>query len=94
MGKRRTTGTKGSKVTTGAKLELRIGTIVVAYATNVQYTWDYEVQAIKGIDDLTVREHAETGAIVSFSASMFRVAHTSAVKNGIVTGKQIGRAHV
>lgn len=71
-----------SQVVTGAKLELRIGAIVVAYASNCSYTYTTNIETIQGVDQLVVDEHAEVGTSVSFSASMFRVAYKSAITNG------------
>ncbi|CAK0749595.1 conserved hypothetical protein [Azospirillaceae bacterium] len=72
----------GSQVATGAKLELRIGTIPVAYASQCSYTYNINVETIQGVDQLTVDEHAEVGTTVTFTASMFRVAFKAAVTNG------------
>lgn len=71
-----------SQTATGAKLELTIGLVLVAYASNCSYSFTTSVEAIQGIDNLVVDEHAETGITVNFTASMFRVAHTAAVENG------------
>jgi len=71
-----------SQVATGAKLELRIGTIIVIYANNATYNYVIETEKIKTIDNETVDEYAEIGTVVDFSASMFRVAFEAAITNG------------
>jgi len=71
-----------SQVATGAKLELRIGTIIVAYANNAEYNYEIELERIKTVDEETVTEYAEVGTNVTFSASMFRVAFEAAITNG------------
>ena len=71
-----------SQTATGAKLELTIGLVLVAYASNCSYSYSVSMETLQGIDNLVVDEHAETGIAVNFSASMFRVAHTAAVENG------------
>ena len=73
-----------SRTSTGARLELRVGNIIVAYANNVTYSKTHDVESIKGIDDLVVKEHAELGSTVTFSASMFRIAHESVTRLGIM----------
>jgi len=70
------------QVATGAKLELRIGTIIVAYANNATYNYEIEVEKIKVVDEEVVSEYAEVGTSVTFSASMFRVAFDAAITNG------------
>jgi len=71
-----------SQVATGAKLELRIGTVIVVYANNATYSYQIEVERIKVVDEETVSEFAEIGTTVEFTASMFRVAFEAAITNG------------
>jgi len=71
-----------SQVATGAKLELRIGLVTVAYANQCTYNYQTNVEVIQGIDNIQVDEHAEVGTTVSFQCSMFRVAFKSAITNG------------
>jgi len=72
-----------SEVSTGAKLELRIGTVPIAYANNVQYNLEIVTEAIQGIDEIKIDEYAEVGTRVTFTASMFRVAFKAAFSLGI-----------
>jgi len=72
-----------SEVVTGAKLELRIGNVAIAYANNVEYKLDLLTETIQGIDEIEVDEYAEIGTRVTFSASMFRVAFQAAFSLGI-----------
>ena len=71
-----------SKVATGAKLELRIGSVTVAYASQCSFNYQTNIETIQGIDQLVPDEHAEIGTTVTFTASMFRVAFQAAVTNG------------
>jgi len=73
-----------SVVESGAKLELRIRGIVVAYANNVQYSVQYNTEEIRGIDQLQVTEYAELHQTVNFSCSMFRVAYQAAISLGFM----------
>ena len=72
----------GSKVATGAKLELRIGSVVAAYANSASYNYTVNVETIQTVDNLVPDEHAENSTTVNFTASMFRVAFQAAVTNG------------
>lgn len=74
----------GSQVSTGAKLELQIGGVVVAYASNASYTVNHNLAPIETFNDHTVKEHAELGVTVDFTASMFRVNTKAAVSLGIM----------
>ena len=74
----------GSQVSTGAKLELKFGATVVAYANNVTYTVNHNHQPIETLNDHTVNEYAELGVTVEFTASMFRVNKKAAVSLGLM----------
>lgn len=74
----------GSQVSTGAKLELLIGGVVVAYANNASFTVNHNLAPIETLNEHTVKEHAELGVTVDFSASMFRVNKKAAVELGIM----------
>jgi len=73
----------GSQTSTGAKLELAIAGVVVAYANNATYTTNHNMQPIERFGEVEVNEHAELGITVEFSASMFRVAEQAAVSLGL-----------
>lgn len=73
----------GSQVSTGCKMELSIGGVVVAYASNASYNINHNHQAIELLGEVTVNEHAELGITVDMSASMFRVDQKAAVSLGI-----------
>jgi len=73
----------GSQVSTGAKLELKIGGVIVAYANNATYTENHNMQPIERFGEVEVNEHAELGVTVEFSAAMFRVNTKAAVSLGI-----------
>lgn len=74
----------GSQVSTGAKLELKIGGVTVAYASNASFTVNHNLAPIETFNEHTVNEHAELGVTVEFSASMFRVNRKAAVELGIM----------
>ena len=74
----------GSQVSTGAKLILSIKDKAVAYASNVTYTINHNVQPIEILSLEYVKEHAELGVTVEFTASMFRVNEQAAVSIGIM----------
>ena len=74
----------GSQVSTGAKLELKIGGVTVAYANNASFTLNHNLAPIEVFNEHTVNEHAELGVTVEFSASMFRVNKKAAVALGIM----------
>jgi len=73
----------GSQVSTGAKLELKVGGVVVAYANNATYTINHNMQPIERFGEPEVNEHAELGVTVEFSAAMFRVNAKAAVSLGM-----------
>jgi hypothetical protein len=71
-----------SKVESGAKLELRINNIPVAYASNVSYSYQHNHEEVRSIDNPEVIEHAELHTSVSFTCSAFRVARKTAISYG------------
>lgn len=71
-----------SQVQTGAKLTLSINNIVVAYASQVSYQYNLNLQEIRTIDTNEVTEHAELHTTVTFTCSAFRVAYKTAIANG------------
>ena len=71
-----------SQVETGAKLILTINNVPVAYASEVSYSLLHDVHNIKVIDQKEIAEFAEVGIMVNFTASYFRVANDSCIKNG------------
>lgn len=74
----------GSQVSTGCKLELSIGGVVVAYASDVSYNIQHNHQPIELLGETTVNEHAELGITCDFTATMFRVAKKAAIALGIM----------
>jgi hypothetical protein len=74
----------GSQVSTGAKLELNIGGVAVAYASHCNYTLNYNHQPIEVFNETTVNEYAELGITVEFSAAYFRVAKQAAFSLGLM----------
>jgi len=74
----------GSQVSSGAKLTLTIGGAVVAYASNCNYTLNYNHQPIEVFGETTVNEYTELGITVEFSAAYFRVNKQAAMSLGIM----------
>ena len=74
----------GSQVSTGAKLILSINDKQVAYANNVTYTTNHNVQPVEVMGEEIVIEHAELGITVEFTASMFRVSQKAAISLGLM----------
>ena len=73
----------GSQTTSGAKVRLNIDGKDIAYATNVSFTINHNVQPIEVIGDHRIKEHLELGVTVEFSCSMFRVNKKAAIALGL-----------
>jgi hypothetical protein len=74
----------GSQVSTGAKLELKIGGVTVAYANQCSYTVNHNMQPIETFNEHTINELAELGVTCEFSASYFRVNRKAAISLGLM----------
>jgi hypothetical protein len=73
---------------TGAKAIFRINGTQIAYASNVSYNENIQLEEINVLDKLETLEYAETGYRVDMSCQTFRVANNSVKQLGIM--KKLG----
>lgn len=74
----------GSVVMTGAKAIFRINGTQVAYASNVSYNENIQLEEVNVLDRLETVEHAEVGYRVDFNCQTFRVQNQSVKQLGIM----------
>ena len=74
----------GSKVMTGAKAIFRINGTKIAFASNVTWNENIQLEEVNVLDQLEVVELAEVGYRVDFSCQTFRVADVSVKQLGIM----------
>lgn len=74
-----------STVMTGAKAIFRLGGNQVAYASNVSFNEQIQLEEVNTLDRLEVLEHAEVGYRVDMSCQNFRVANQSVKQLGIMS---------
>ena len=74
-----------SIVMTGAKAIFRLAGNKVAYASNVSYNENIQLEEVNVLDNLAVLEYAETGYRVDLSCQTFRVANSSVKQLGIMS---------
>lgn len=74
-----------SQVMTGAKAIFRIKGVKIAWASNVSYNENYQLEPVNVLDQLEVNEHAEVGYTVDFQCQSFRVANQSVKQLGIMS---------
>ena len=67
----------------GTRAIFRINGKPVAYASDVSYNWNHNLQPVDVLDHPEVIEHAEVGMTIDFSCTMFRIANQSAIQLGI-----------
>lgn len=72
-----------SKVVTGSKASLKINGVKVAYVGGLQITEENTLTPIDVLDQLEVAEHAETGHVVSFNCTLFKIDGNAATQIGI-----------
>lgn len=72
------------KVVTGSRVGFYIGSIKIAYASNVSYNENITYEPINVLDRLDVVEHAETGYTVDLQCQNFRILKTSIKNLGIM----------
>jgi len=74
-----------SIVMTGAKAIFRIAGNQIAYASNVSYNENIQLEEVNVLDRIDVLEYAETGYRVDLSCQTFRVANQSVKQLGIMS---------
>lgn len=74
-----------SVVVTGSKVQFKIDQVTIAYASNVSWNENITYEPINVIDQLDVKEHAETGYTVDLQCQNFRVANNSVKQNSIMS---------
>jgi len=74
-----------SIVMTGAKAIFRIAGNQIAYASNVSYNENVQLEEVNVLDMIQVLEYAETGYRVDLSCQTFRVANQSVKQLGIMS---------
>lgn len=73
-----------SNVMTGAKAIFRINGTQIAYASNVSYNENIQLEPVNVLDELSVKEHAEVGYTVDMQCQSFRVQNQSVKQLGIM----------
>ena len=74
----------GTRVMTGARAKFYINTIQIAYASNVSYTEEIQLEEVNVLDEIQVVEHAEVGYRVTMQCTTFRVLNKSVKSLGIM----------
>ena len=74
-----------SLVMTGAKAIFRLNGNQVAYASNVSFNEQIQLEEVNVLDRIEVLEHAEVGYRVDMSCQNFRVANASVKQLGIMS---------
>lgn len=73
-----------STVQTGPRTIFRLNGVKVAYASNASWEENIKLDPVEVLDELDVKEHAETGYTVSLQCETFRVANESVKQLGIM----------
>jgi hypothetical protein len=73
-----------SQVMTGAKAIFRINGIQIAYASNISYNENIQLEPVNVLDEIAVKEHAEVGYTVDMQCQTFRVQNQSVKQLGIM----------
>ena len=73
-----------AQVMTGAKAIFRLNGIKIAFAGNVSYNENIQLEAINVLDKLEVEEYAEVGYTVDLTCRVFRVQNSSVKQLGIM----------
>lgn len=73
-----------STVMTGAKAIFRINGVQIAYASNVSYNENIQLEEVNVLDKIETLEHAEVGYRVDMSCTTFRVQNQSVKQLGIM----------
>jgi len=73
-----------SVVQTGPRTIFRLNGTKVAYASNASWEENIKLDPVEVLDELDVKEHAETGYTVSMQCESFRVANQSVKQLGIM----------
>lgn len=68
---------------TGARVVFRVNGAKVAFANALNYTVQHQHQPVDVLDQLEPAEYAETGYVVNFTATLFRVSNQSAIALGL-----------
>jgi archaellum component FlaF (FlaF/FlaG flagellin family) len=74
----------GSVVMTGAKAIFRLAGVQVAFASNVSYNENIQLEEVNVLDKIETLEHAEVGYRVDMSTQTFRVQNQSVKQLGIM----------
>ena len=73
-----------STIMTGAKAIFRINGTQIAYASNVSYNENIQLEPINVLDNVSVLEHAEVGYTVDMQCQTFRVQNESVKQLGLM----------
>jgi hypothetical protein len=68
---------QATKVVTGSRVQFFIDGTAIAYASSVSWNENIAYEPINVLDDLAVKEHAETGYTVDLQCQNFRVVNQS-----------------
>jgi hypothetical protein len=74
----------GSRVMTGAKAIFRLNGVQVAFASNVSYNENIQLEEVNVLDRIETLEHAEVGYRVDLNCTAFRVQNESVKQLGIM----------
>lgn len=74
----------GSRVMTGARAIFRLDGNQIAYASNVTFNENIQLEEVNVLDRLETLEHAEVGYRVDLSCTSFRVQNESVKQLGIM----------
>lgn len=74
-----------TKVVTGSRVKFIIDDVTIAYASNVSWNENIAYEPINVLDQLDVKEHAETGYTVDLQCQNFRVADNSVKQLNIMS---------
>lgn len=72
-----------SVTSSGARVVFRVNGQKVAFANAMNYSVQHQHQPVDVLDQLEPAEYAETGYVVNFTATLFRVANQSAISLGL-----------
>lgn len=72
-----------SVTSTGARIVFRVNGQKVAFANSLNYTVQHNHQPVDVLDQLEPAEYAETGYVVNFTATLFRVSFQDAISIGL-----------
>jgi len=72
-----------SQTSSGARVVFRVNGEKVAFANAINYTVQHQHQPVDVLDQLEPAEYAETGYVVNFTATTFRIGGQSAMATGL-----------